>query len=119
MLFRSVEFIHENWEIFTWCPADMPGIPRKFAEHTLQVFPNARPVKQSLRRFLEPRRKVIGEEVDRLLVAKFIREIKQATWVEKPVLVPKKNMKVLRMCVDFTSLNKHCPKDHFPLPRID
>ena len=23
------------------------------------------------------------------------------------------------MCVDFTSLNKHCPKDHFPLPRID
>ena len=23
------------------------------------------------------------------------------------------------MCIDFTSLNKHCPKDHFPLPRID
>ena len=34
-------------------------------------------------------------------------------------MVPKKNTKVLRMCVDFTSLNKHCPKDHFPLPRID
>ncbi|XP_066163778.1 uncharacterized protein [Oryza sativa Japonica Group] len=24
-----------------------------------------------------------------------------------------------RMCVDFTDLNKACPKDHFPLPRID
>ena len=36
-----------------------------------------------------------------------------------PVLVPKKNTTVLRMCVDFTSLNKHYPKDHFPLPRID
>ena len=23
------------------------------------------------------------------------------------------------MCVDYTSLNKACPKDHFPLPRID
>src|SRR3954463_9435050 len=23
------------------------------------------------------------------------------------------------MCADFTSLNKHFPKDHFPLPRID
>ncbi len=23
-----------------------------------------------------------------------------------------------RMCVDFTDLNKECPKDHFPLPRI-
>jgi hypothetical protein len=24
-----------------------------------------------------------------------------------------------RMCVDYTDLNKHCPKDHFRLPRID
>ena len=39
--------------------------------------------------------------------------------MDNPVLVPKKNTKVLRMCIDFTSLNKHCPKDHFPLPRID
>jgi hypothetical protein len=23
------------------------------------------------------------------------------------------------MCVDYTDLNKHCPKDHFGLPRID
>ena len=23
------------------------------------------------------------------------------------------------MCVDFTDLNKACPKDDFPLPRID
>src|SRR6266480_4126770 len=37
----------------------------------------------------------------------------------KPSVVPKKNTDVLRMCVDFTSLNKHCPKDHFPIPRID
>ena len=24
-----------------------------------------------------------------------------------------------RMCVDFTDLNQACPKDSFPLPRID
>ena len=23
------------------------------------------------------------------------------------------------MCVDYGPVNKHCPKDHFPLPRID
>ena len=97
----------------------MPGIPREFAEHALEVRPEARPIKQSLRRFAEPKRKAIGEEINRLLDAKFIREIKQATWVANPVLVPKKNSKILRMCVDFTALNKHCPKDHFRLPRID
>ena len=72
-----------------------------------------------MRRFSEPKRKAIGEEVIRLLESEFIREIMQATWVANPVLVPKKNTKVLRMCIDFTSLNKHCTKDHFPLPRID
>ena len=35
------------------------------------------------------------------------------------MLVPKKNTTTLHMCIDFTNLNKHCPKDHFPLPRID
>ena len=24
-----------------------------------------------------------------------------------------------RMCIDFTGLNKACPKDSYPLPRID
>jgi hypothetical protein len=28
-------------------------------------------------------------------------------------------MEVRGMCVDYTSLNKHCSKDPFPLPRID
>nr|ABA97921.1 retrotransposon protein, putative, Ty3-gypsy subclass [Oryza sativa Japonica Group] len=35
-----------------------------------------------------------------------------------PVMLRKANGK-WRMCVDFTDLNKACPKDHFPPPRID
>jgi hypothetical protein len=55
----------------------------------------------------------------RLENAGFIREIKTSSWVSNPVIVPKKNTDVQRVCVDYTSLNKHCPKDPFPLPRID
>jgi hypothetical protein len=51
--------------------------------------------------------------------ASFIREIKTSTWVSNPVIVPKRNIDLRRVCVDYTSLNKHCPKDPFPLPRID
>ena len=34
------------------------------------------------------------------------------------VIVPKKIGK-WRMCVDYTNLNRACPKDSFPLPQID
>ena len=97
----------------------MPGVPRELAEHALNVDPKARPIRQPLRRFSEPNRKAIAAELHRLEEARFIKEIKKATWVANPVLVSKKNTDVLRMCVDFTCLNKHCPKNHFPLPRID
>ena len=97
----------------------MPGIPRELVEHSLNVYPDVKLVKQPTRRNSEPRRRAIGEEVQRLLEAGFIREIKQATWVANPVLVPKKNTTKLRMCVDYTSLNKHCPKDQFPLSCIN
>jgi hypothetical protein len=97
----------------------MPGVPRELIEHALNVDPKAKPVKQPLRRFDEPNRKVIASELHRLENARFSREIKTLSWVSNPVIVPKKNTDVQRVCVDYTSLNKHCPKDPFPLPRID
>ncbi|KAK1608130.1 hypothetical protein QYE76_031803 [Lolium multiflorum] len=114
-----IEFLRERWEIFAWEPSDMPGIPRELAEHALNVDPTAKPVQQSMRRFSEPKRRAIGEEINRLRKAGFIRELKESEWVANPVMVPKKDTTALRMCIDYTGLNKHCPKDHFPLPRID
>src|SRR4051812_23071605 len=97
----------------------MPGVSREFAEHALNVFPEAKPVKQSIRRLSEPRAEAIEVKVNRLLDADFIREIKESEWLVNTVMVPKKDTDILRICVDFTSLNKNCPKDHFPLPQID
>jgi hypothetical protein len=97
----------------------MPGVPRELVEHALNMDPKARPVKQPLRWFDKPKCKAIAAELHRLENAGFIREIKTSTWVCNPVIVPKKNTDVCRVCVDYTSLNKQCPKDPFPLPCID
>jgi hypothetical protein len=105
--------------MFAWCPVDMPGIPRELAEHELKIFPNAKPVKQSMRRYNPEKAQSMGEEINRLLEVKFIREIKEATWLSPPVMVEKKDTKIYMMCIDFMALNKHYPKDYFPLPRID
>ena len=90
----------------------MPGVSREVTEHTLNVDPKFKPVKQFLRRFNEERRKAIGEEVARLLAAGFIIEVCHPEWLANPVLVLKKNG-TWRMCVDYTDLNKACPTGPF------
>jgi hypothetical protein len=60
----------------------------------------------------------VKAEVHRLLEANFIEPIAYPTWLANVVMVQKKSGK-WRMCIDFTSLNKSCSKDNFPLPRID
>ena len=96
----------------------MPGIPRGVTEHALRLIPGLKPAKQRLRHFDDERRRAIGEEIAKLLAAEFIREVFHSDWLANPVLVKKKTRR-WRMCVDYTGLNKACPKDHFPLPRID
>jgi hypothetical protein len=77
-----------------------------------------KPKKQRQRKMLEERILAAKAEVQRLLDAKVIREVKYSDWLANVVLVPKKNGKI-RMCIDFTDLNKACKKGPFPLPRID
>ncbi|KAL0368520.1 UNVERIFIED_CONTAM: Transposon Ty3-G Gag-Pol polyprotein [Sesamum calycinum] len=70
------------------------------------------------RAFGNERIKAIKEEVEKLLRTDYIRPVQYPEWLANVVLVPKPNGK-WRMCIDFTDLNKACPKDSYPLPRID
>jgi hypothetical protein len=97
----------------------MLGVPRELIEHALNMDPKAMLVKQPLRQIDEPKHEAIAAELHRLENVGFIREIKISTWVSNPVIVPKKKTDVRRVCVNYTSLNKHYPKDPFPLPHID
>jgi predicted nucleotidyltransferase len=85
-----IEFLCERWEIFAWCPSDMPGVPRELLEHALNVDPKACRVKQPLRRFDEPKHIAIAAKLHRLENVGFIKEIKTSRWVSNPVIVPKK-----------------------------
>jgi len=73
---------------------------------------------QRRRKFNEERRQVIKEETKKLLSVGHIREIQYPKWLANVVLVKKANGK-WRMCMDFTDLNKACPKDSYPFPSID
>ena len=72
------DFLRENWDIFAWHPLDMPGIPRRLAEHSLNILKGYKLVKQTLRCFSEPKRQAMGEDLAKLIEAGFIREIKHS-----------------------------------------
>jgi hypothetical protein len=85
----------------------------------LAGYPSWSPTREApLCRFDEEKRRVIGEEIHKLMAAGFIKELFHPEWLANPVLVKKKGGK-WRMCVDYTGLNKACPKVPYPLPRID
>ncbi|KAG7542873.1 Retrotransposon gag domain [Arabidopsis thaliana x Arabidopsis arenosa] len=98
--------------------ADMPGISPSIICHELNVDPSFKPVKQKRRKLGVERAKIVNDEVDKLLKIGSIREVQYPEWVANTVVVKKKNGKD-RVCIDFTDLNKACPKDSFPLPHID
>jgi hypothetical protein len=91
------------------------GVPKSH----INVDPKATPKRQHLCRFDDDRRDAIKKELAKLLVAGFIKDVFHPEWLANPVLVRKKNTNKWRICVDYTDLNKHFPKDHFGLSRID
>ena len=87
-------------------------------EHHLVVCPHARPVKQKVRKEALERQEFIIEEIRKLEAAGLVRGVLHPAWLANPVVVCKANWK-WRLCIDYTDINKACPKDPIPLPRID
>ncbi|CAJ2677241.1 unnamed protein product [Trifolium pratense] len=110
--------LRENADLFAWHAADMPGLDPNIACHQLTVDPLASAVVQRRRRQSPEKAEAAEKAVKDLLEANFISEARYTTWLSNVVLVKKSNGK-WRMCVDYTDLNRACPKDSYPLPCID
>ncbi|KAK8924197.1 hypothetical protein KSP39_PZI019370 [Platanthera zijinensis] len=115
---RMLECVQKNVDIFAWSAAEMPGIDSNIACHRLNLDPEAPPIRQKKRPVADKLAEPIREEVAKLLKAGFVSEIQYPGWVSNVVMVKKGDGR-WRMCIDFSLLNKSCPKDCYPLPRID
>jgi hypothetical protein len=105
---KIIAILRRNVDLFAWHPKDMPGIDERIITHKLAISPKAKPVSQRKRKQSEERRNAVSEEVEKLMKAGFIEEIKYPEWLANVVMVKKHNGK-WRMCVDLTDLNKACP----------
>nr|GEV58125.1 reverse transcriptase domain-containing protein [Tanacetum cinerariifolium] len=90
----------------------------ELSEHRLNIQEGYSPVRQKKRGQAPEHAKAIQVEVQKLVEAGIMREVYYHDWISNPVMV-KKHDGSWRMCVDFTDLNKACPRDCYPLLEID
>ena len=108
----------QNLDVFAWNPYEVPRVEPTFITHRLNVNPSITPKKQKPRRWAKPHVEAVKVEVKKLKQAGAIKEVFFPEWLSNTVVVKSKNGK-WRVCVDFTDLNRVCPKDSFPVPKID
>jgi hypothetical protein len=115
---QLLKILIDNRDVFAWSIYDAPGVSPELACHSLNIKPKHKLIVQKRRKLAPERAAIVLEEVECLLESGAIREVQYPMWLSNTVVVRKKNGK-WRVCIDFTDLNKACPKDPFPLPRID
>ena len=113
-----IDFLRQNVDVFAWDTYEAPRVDLDFICHHLNVNPAVTPKKQPPRRSSKEHADVVREVVIKLKKAGAIKEVFYPEWLANTVVVKKKNGK-WRVYVDFKDLNKACPKDPFPMPRID
>ena len=115
---QLVNFLRKNVDVFAWDAYETLGVDPNFICHHLNVNPSITPRRQSPWRPSKEHVEAVKNKVTKLKQARAIKEVFYSQWLANTVVVKKKTGK-WRMCVDFTDLNKACPKDLFPMPRID
>ena len=103
-------FLKANQDLFAWSHEDIPGINPSVMVHRLNVSPSFPPIRRKKWVFAQEQDQAIAKEVGKLQEAGLIREVYYSEWLANVVMVKKANGK-WRICIDFTDLNKACPKD--------
>ena len=101
--------------MFAWDAYETPGVDPNFICHHLNVNSSITPKNQSPRRPSKEHADTVRDEVMKLKQAGAIKKVFYPKWLANTVVMKKKNGK-WRMCMDFTDLNKACPKDPFSMP---
>ena len=86
--------------------------------HNLVVKKGATIMKQKQRKIPFKVSLLVKKEIEKLMEVGFIRSIDYSKWMANIVLM-KKPIGEIRVCIDFRDLNKACPKDDFPFSNID
>jgi hypothetical protein len=85
-----LEFLCKNKDVFEWSTSNLCMFSRDIIKHRLDIDPWIRPKRQKLRKMSDNKVAVVKAEVQKLLDANVIREVKYPTWLANTVQVKEK-----------------------------
>jgi len=108
----------EFHDVFAWSYEEMLVIDPDIVIHEIKTYPDAKPVRQCLRRVHPHKAAAIKLAVEKLLNYGFIYPVALTDWVSNLVPIDKKQGTIC-VCIDYRDINKSCPKDNFPTRFVD
>jgi hypothetical protein len=115
---QLMELVKEFKDVFAWTYKDLTCIPLENAQHNIELDTIIPLVHQTKYQLNPNYAAIIKQNIDKLLVAGFIKLVEDTTWLLLIVVIPKKNGK-LRIYVDFKKFNMATKKDPYTLPFIN
>jgi hypothetical protein len=87
---QLISFLDKNNNVFAWRTSDFMGVSKDIIEHKFQVNPFTRPKKQKLCKMSDEKVTAAKAEVQRLMNAGFIHEVRYPSWLANVVMAKKK-----------------------------
>jgi hypothetical protein len=109
-----IALLKEYSDCFAWDYTEMPGLDRSIIKHQLPLKKGFQPFQQRARQMRTEVLEEVKKEIEKMLVAEFIRSCRYVEWISSIVPVQKKDGR-WRVCVDFRDLNKATPKNEYPM----
>jgi hypothetical protein len=115
---KFAKLLGEFQDVFAWSYEDLRGFDLGLIHHAIPIKEGIKPVRKEQRPFNPALEETIRKELEKLLKAGIIFLVKYSEWVSNLVLV-RKTIGQIRLCVDFHALNLASIKYHFPLPNME
>nr|GEU37340.1 hypothetical protein [Tanacetum cinerariifolium] len=91
------DLLRAQVDVFSWTTAHITGVPRTLiireetfsTEHQLNLFKHIKPIKQNKRSLAPERNEAVRTQVEELVEAGVLQEVKYQTWVSNRIIVNK------------------------------
>ncbi len=108
------QLLKEVKDVFAWTYKDLKGIPLELTQRRIKLDTTIPPAHQAMYKLNPNYVTTTKQNINKLLVARFIEYIEEATWLSPIVIVPKKNSQ-LKICIDFKKIKCSHKKGSIPI----